>query len=281
MEPTTDNMPQSSQPQAPFESLTFMFNDRPHGRILLRILLNAGTEVAAPGPFDDEFDFSATGVESSETLSETPTAAEPTFAFHYELGAAGRDTQDDLTLTFDQVTQLQKNLVDAGVYLWDAEYGDSDNVTPSRWNLTIVLKKDVFTQSVRGGSDYPEGFSKMMEAFHRIGLPRGERSQKTAGSSSAFNPFGAAGFNPGNMGSMNPNDMFAAMQDMLKSGAPQEAMQQLQDAMNELRDNPQGFQERLRSEFKALTPEQQNELLNMLGSTGMVSREWWENFFRG
>lgn len=206
------------------------------------------------------------------------------FAFHYEIGAAGRDQSDDLTLTFEQVQQLQNNLVKAGVYLWDESYGDAQDVAPSRWNLTIVLKKDVFTQTSRGGSAYPDGFSQMIEAFHAIGLPQSSRAQsqqQTAGFN-PFNPMGA-GFDPSNFNAnnFNPNDMFSAMQSMLQSGAPQQAMQQLQEAMNQLRDNPQAFQERLRSEFKSLSTEQQNELLNMLGSTGMVSREWWENFFRG
>lgn len=271
----------SSEPKAPFESLTFLFNDRPHGRILLRINQLAGNEVSAPGPFDDEFDFSAVGAESDEDVQDTQPASLQ-FNFHYEVGAAGRDQSDDIALAFEQVQQLQDDLVKAGVYLWDPSYNDAEGAAPSRWNLTIVLQKDVFTQTSRGGSDYPEGFADMIEAFHRIGLPDSSRTRTQQSQSTPFNPMGA-GFDPSsfNPNNFNPNDMFAAMQSMLQSGAPQQAMQQMQEAMNQLRDNPQAFQERLRSEFRSLSPEQQNELLNMLGSTGMVSREWWENFFRG
>lgn len=271
-----------TQAKAPFESIAFLFNDRAHGRILLRITKTESEEASSalpePSPFDGEFDFSAEGVSPSELLDEPAPISGLHYVMHYEEGAAGRATEGDVELTIDQAQALQNNLVNAGVYLWDPEYGNDPNQPPAKWSFTAVLQQGVFTQSVRGGSDFPQGFSQMMEAFYEVGLPRPEKPK----AQTQIPPMGMGNMgNFGNGGNFDPSQMFSAMQAMMSTGVPQQALEEMQQIMNELKDNPEAFQQRLKAEFRALPPSQQEELLNMLGSTGMASREWWEDFFRG
>lgn len=267
--------------KAPFESIAFLYNDRAHGRILLRITkVEDGEESSAlpePSPFDGEFDFSAEGVSPSELLDEPAPLTGLHYVLHYEEGAAGRATEGDIDLTLEAAQKLQNSLVEAGVYLWDPEYGNDPNQPPAKWSFTAVLQQGVFTQSVRGGSDFPQGFSQMLEAFYEAGLPQ---PQKPAAHHAAPMGAGIPG-NFGNMGSFDPSQMFSAMQAMMSTGMPQQALEEMQEIMNELKDNPEAFQERLKSEFRSLSPSQQDELLNLLSSTGMASRDWWEDFFRG
>lgn len=190
-----------------------------------------------------------------------------TYTMQYEIGPADHAQSDTVTLSLDQAVALQQAFVDAGVFTWDATYGDDPSVPAAKWSLNIVLQEGVFTQSARGGSNYPAGFDRMMQAFYAVGLPNAERRQPQQ--------------TPPAMGGFDPSSMFGAMQDMLQSGVPQQALDEMREVMDELRDHPEAFQERLRSEFRSLSPERQNELLNMLSSSGVVSREWWENFFRG
>lgn len=268
-----------SSVKAPFESIAFLYNDRPHGRILLRINKvesdDASSVLPEPSPFDGEFDFSAEGVSPSEMLDEPAPITGLHYVLHYEEGAAGRATEGDLDVTLEQAQNLQNRLVEAGVYLWDPEYGNDPNQPAAKWSLTAVLQQGVFTQSVRGGSDFPQGFTQMMEAFYEVGLPKPEVPKPQRSSS----PMGMGAM--GGMDGFDPSQMFSAMQAMMSTGMPQQALEEMQEIMNELKDNPEAFQERLKSEFRSLPPSQQDELLNLLSSTGMGSRDWWEDFFRG
>ncbi|MGI6591180.1 MAG: hypothetical protein ACOX1O_06205 [Eggerthellaceae bacterium] len=263
-----DLLHQDSQeaPKAPFESISFSFNDRAHGRIVLRITKNERTDSTSASPFDEDFDFIEEGVAASEMV-DSSDEPQVSYNLHYEVGAADRSQSDTIALSLEQAESLQKALVDAGVFIWDSEYGDDPAHQPAKWSLSVVLQEGVFTQSVRGGSDFPAGFDRMMQAFYAAGLPKPEKPH----TQSSVPP----------MGGFDPNNMFDAMQSMLQSGVPQQALDEMREVMDELRDHPEAFQERLRAEFRALTPEQQDQLLTMLSSSGMVSREWWENFFRG
>ena len=53
------------------------------------------------------------------------------------------------------------------------------------------------------------------------------------------------------------------------------------DLFADAQNNPQAFQQRMKEEFRHMSPEEQNQLLDMLASTGMGSREFWERFLRG
>lgn len=45
--------------------------------------------------------------------------------------------------------------------------------------------------------------------------------------------------------------------------------------------NPNAFMDSVRDEFRTLSPDEQRQLLDMLGTSGIQSRDWWERFLRG
>ena len=55
----------------------------------------------------------------------------------------------------------------------------------------------------------------------------------------------------------------------------------LQRIMADMQADPQRMQELMRSEFRSMSPEQQGAMLDLLASSGLATREWWERFFRG
>lgn len=258
--------------KAPFERIAFLFNDRPHGRLMVRITKAEGAEPAPasePSPFDGDFDFSAEGVAESELVDAPKPVKGLHYHLHYEVGLAGHAQEGESTLSLAQAQELQQALVDAGVYLWDPEYGNDSSQPAAKWSLSVVLQEGVFTQNVRGGSDFPAGFPALIEAFHAAGVPEPEKPQPT--------PM------PGAMGggAFDPSQMLQAMQGMMSGGMPPARLQEMQEVMNEMKDNPDAFRARLKHEFLALDAAQQEELLNLLSATGMASRQWWEDFFRG
>ena len=58
-------------------------------------------------------------------------------------------------------------------------------------------------------------------------------------------------------------------------------MGDMQSMFAEMQRNPQAMQQRLKDEFRHMSPDEQDRLLDMLASTGMASRAWWERFLRG
>ena len=104
---------------------------------------------------------------------------------------------------------------------------------------------------------------------------------------SAFGPSGLPG-----MGSLSIGDIGAYgaaggfdssnMADVLgQAGFPGIDSAELAELLSEAGRNPQGLQQRMRDEFRHMTPDEQNRMLDALASTGMASRAWWEQFLRG
>ena len=181
-----------------------------------------------------------------------------------------------------------------GVFAWDESYPDSPGAPARRWTLSTVYKKDVFSVSSKGGSDVPVGFEILLEELYKLDFPRPDASRTSAttarqgiGLGTALNSMGSLGL--GSIGGMSAGDLgaYGAMgkggfgdMDFSKLG---EMMQgsEMADLFGELQRNPQAFEQRIKEEFHHMSPEEQNKMLDMLASTGMASRAWWERFLRG
>lgn len=191
------------------------------------------------------------------------------YELHAEKGPASQLIAD-FTRTVPRKTaeSLRDALAEAGVFGWDETY--PDNLAPGsrRWNLRIVFEEGVFTQEASGGSSVPDGFDALLEALYQLDLPR-------PGADDAPGITAPAASFPGmpDLGSL-----FAGAPE----GGPDTAMlSQMQQALAELQSNPGLFQQQLKEEFRSLPREQQDQMLDMLASTGMATRDWWERFLRG
>ena len=100
----------------------------------------------------------------------------------------------------------------------------------------------------------------MLEELYRLDFPRPEASRVG----------GAAAAPEGAFGGLSP----AALSDMLGSGEAREMLDQLQR-------NPQAMQQRMKDEFRRMSPDEQRQLIDMLSASGMGDRDFWERFFRG
>ena len=185
----------------------------------------------------------------------------------------------DFTRTVARTTaeRLRDDIAAAGVYSWDPEYGDASGAPDLKWSLSIVFQKDVFTLESRGGSNTPAGFEDLMEALYSQDLPRPEPPEggqagfgASAAGPGAANPFAAmAGID------------FASLFGTTPGGPDPQMLQQMQQALADMQSNPERFRQQMRDEFRSLPPDLQSQMIDMLASTGMASREWWERFFRG
>ena len=129
--------------------------------------------------------------------------------------------------------------------------------------MSTVFKEGVFSVASKGGSDAPVAFDDLLEELYRLDFPRPDGGRAT--SAAASMPQGMPG-----MQGLSP----AALQDMLGSGEAREMMDQLQR-------NPQVLQQRMKEEFRHIPPDEQDRFLDMLASTGMGDRDFWEKFLRG
>ena len=53
---------------------------------------------------------------------------------------------------------------------------------------------------------------------------------------------------------------------------------EMRELMAQAQSNPQAIQQRMREEFKHLSPDEQDQMLDTLASTGLATREWWKRF---
>ena len=91
----------------------------------------------------------------------------------------------------------------------------------------------------------------------------------SAGDLGAFASTGGAGFD------------FSRIADSLEGGLAGMDAREMQELMSQMQANPQAMQQRMKEEFRHLSSDEQNKMLDALASTGMATREWWERFFRG
>ena len=128
----------------------------------------------------------------------------------------------------------------------------------------------------------------------------GNAHSGTRGVGSALNAMGFGGL--GSMGGMSAGDLgafassgqggmggagklggidFSGMADALSGGLGGLDSVELQNLLSQAQTNPQAFQQRMKEEFRHLSPDEQSQMLDALAATGMATREWWERFFRG
>ena len=217
------------------------------------------------------------------------------YELHVERGsAANPSSQFTREVPVATAQGLKDALQEIGVFAWDESYPDSPGAPARRWTLSTVFKKDVFSVSSKGGSDVPVGFEILLEELYKLDFPRPDASRASAtsarqgiGLGTALNSMGSLGL--GSIGGMSAGDLgaYGAMgkgsigdMDFSKLG---EMMQgdEMADLFGELQRNPQAFEQRMKEEFRHMSPEEQNKMLDMLASTGMASRAWWERFLRG
>lgn len=192
------------------------------------------------------------------------------YELHVEKGSASNPISQFTRLVPNDVAQrLKDSLQDIGVFSWEESYGDLAAPGQRRWSVTTVFKEGVFSTASRGGSDTPPGFDQMLEELYRLDFPRPNASKTPSA------PTNLRHFNGAEAG-------FSQMADLLKSGGlggvdPSELLSALEQA----RSDPYALQARMREEFRHLSPEEQEKLLDALASAGGATRAWWERFLRG
>ena len=190
-----------------------------------------------------------------------------TFSLHVESGTASNPKESfDRTVARSVVERMRDKLAEIGAFSWEGEYGDSSAPGTRRWNMGIVFQEGVFSVQSFGGSDTPEGFADLLEMLYQMDMPR---PASEAPSASATVSPGAA-----------PD--FSAMFGAAGPGGPDPAMLgAMQEAFAQMQSNPAAFTRQMKDEFSHLPYEQQEALLDMLASSGMATRDWWERFLRG
>ncbi len=242
----------------PFKGLAFSFNDRAHGRMVVRM------------KYLDE-----------DARSNAPAeVGHAEYQLHIEQGPAERTTtQFTRGASMGQARDLCEKLLDAGVFSWAETYDDDPEAGMARWMLGIVFEPGVFEIRSQGGSAYPQGYDAMMEAFYGLGLPRPDSEEAKPNRFSTM-PFGEAGASGLPFNAQSMEGLMNAFQGMGGNFGDFD-MGDLQRAMADMQANPQRMQELMRSEFRSMPPDQQNAMLDLLSSTGLATREWWERFLRG
>ena len=187
------------------------------------------------------------------------------YLLHVESGVgATTDQSFDRTVPRATAETLRDTLARLDAFNWQSEYGDNRAPGTRRWNLSIVFEEGVFSVQSLGGSDVPEGFDEMLEALYQLDMPRPERI-----------------YTPAVEGTMGVPDFSDLMGSMPAGGFDTQMLQQMQETLNMMQNDPAQFTAQMREEFAQLPRQQQDAMLDMLAASGMGSREWWERFLRG
>lgn len=227
------------------------------------------------------------------------------FELHVERGSASNPTsQFTREVPLEVAQRLKDALQELGVFGWDESYGDAKAPGSQRWSVNTVFKEGVFSVASKGGSDVPAGFDGLLEELYRLDFPRPDAvrsgaaaSQRGVGLGTALNSMGSLGM--GGIGGMSLGDMgaygaagkggvggvdFSQLGELLGGAGEVPGMGDLGDFQQmfaEMQRNPQAMQQRMKDEFRHMSPDEQNRMLDALASTGMASRAWWERFLRG
>lgn len=235
--------------KTPFKAISFSFNDREHGRMLVRMKFVSEEE---RDPHDQAYQL------------------------HIEKGPAQRCEKVVRKASLAEASSLCEQLLEAGCFGWENTYEDNPANGTSRWMLNIVFEPEVFELHSRGGSDYPLGFDAMMEAFYSIGLPSPEEKEKLCGSSAAMMPdmnsLGAV-FNPQMM-----QGLMEQMQHMMGTGEGFD-FESMQEVMRDMQANPERMQELMRLEMRSMPADLRNAWIEVLSASGLGTREFWQRFF--
>jgi len=221
------------------------------------------------------------------------------YELHVEKGSASNPTtQFTRTVPVESAQRLKDALQDIGVFGWEESYEAGPSRSLRRWSVSTVFKEGVFSVSSRGYDIVPVGFDAMLEELYRLDFPRPASSRSGSGQAprgvgSVINAMGLGGL--GSMGGMSAGDMgayaatgglpgidAAGFSDMLgEIGGAGLDSQELSRLFADAQGNPQALQQRMRDEFRHMSHEEQEKMLDQLASMGMASRAWWERFLRG
>lgn len=145
-------------------------------------------------------------------------------------------------------------------------------------------------------TDAPKGMGGIIGASGMRGI--GALSAGDLGAYSATGFSGAGGLGAGGLGGLGGLDGLGGLGGLGGSGGAGVDFSQLAEMMggdgipgmdaSELGDlfaqvgrDPQALQQRMRDEFRHMSPDEQDRMLDALASMGMASRAWWERFLRG
>lgn len=192
------------------------------------------------------------------------------YELHVEKGSASNPiSQFTRLVPLDVAQRLKDRLQDIGVFAWEESYGDAAAPGKRRWSVTTVFKEGVFSVASRGGSDVPSGFDLMLEELYRLDFPR-PNEPKAPSAQEDPRRFGRVGTG------------FSQMADLLSGGSMEGFdLSEMLSMMEQARSDPYAVQVRMKEEFRRLSPDEQEKLLDALASTGGMSRAWWERFLRG
>ena len=223
------------------------------------------------------------------------------FELHVEKGPASRpSSQFTRKIPIDTVAKLADALRRVGVFGWEESYEGASDV---RWNLRIVFKEDVFTLISKGTGSTPDGFDELLEALYGIDFPRHDSSAQagriSSGVAAGVRGGGLSGAPGMRMSNMSAGDLGAysavgGFSDVLsRLGADPSLIEGALEGLGgmdgadltrmaaQASSNPRMFQQQMKDEFKRMSADEQNQLLDALAAMGVASRSWWERFLRG
>lgn len=224
------------------------------------------------------------------------------YELHVEKGSAANPaSQFTREVPCEVAQRLKDSLQDIGVFGWSESYGNAEGLPGRRWTISTVFKRGVFEVSSKGGSQVPAGFDRMLEELYRLDFPRPAKQTQTDVPKGMGSIIGASGMrgigglNAGDLGAYSATgfaghgdagiggDMgFSQLADMMQgNGLPDMDASKMRDLLAEMQRNPQALQQRMRDEFRHMSPDEQNRMLDALASMGTASRAWWERFLRG
>lgn len=209
--------------------------------------------------------------------------------------AANPISQFTRKVPLEVAERLRDALQDIGAFGWEDSYGDTLAPGSRRWTMSVVFQEGVFSLESKGGSDVPAGFNALLEELYRLDFPRPAVARKGKGAQgvgSAINTMGLGGL--GSIGGMSAGDLgafassgmgagadFSRFGELFAGGMGGVDAREMQDLLAQAQANPQLLQQRMKDEFRHLSPDEQDQMLDALAATGMATREWWERFLRG
>ena len=181
------------------------------------------------------------------------TAGEDGFyELHVQKGsAANPSSQFTRKVPVDAAERLRDTMQSIGAFGWEESYGDATAPGSRRWTMGVVFQEGVFSIESKGGSDVPAGFDDLLEELYRLDFPR--PAEPRAGSAPVI---------PTSIGDLAAYASNAGLPDLANFDSAE-------------------IQQRMKEEFRHMSPDEQSQLIDMLVQTGMGSRDFWERFFRG
>lgn len=186
--------------------------------------------------------------------------------------AGGRTRETERKLPLASAQELFARLSELGAFRWDEEYPARVGEPIVRWRLGINFKTKVYSQ-VSQGSSTPPRFDDLLEALYALDFPRPERRPEPSSGARSGGWLGS-GLGEGSLFS----GLGAGVGSSSFASVDPEAMR---EAMEHFMANPGEFQDRIRAEFHAMSPEQQELTIDALVHLGGMDRSWWERFFEG